>query len=163
MEEVQKFRPSYIFKNFILRYITRVADIFAACFVLISCMANSSSLKMEAIRSSETSVNFHRTTWRYIPEGRSLHNYRCENLKFNSYILFCFVSGKRKQVCLTGKDTKWLNCCIRKRVSRWHLTLWTIINTIWQADVQYFMLQHNWWIFLHDVQVCGVPLLKYCW
>jgi hypothetical protein len=35
--------------------------------------------------SSETSVDFQRTTWRYIPEGINLHNYRCENLK--SYIL----------------------------------------------------------------------------
>jgi hypothetical protein len=28
--------------------------------------------------------NFHGTTLRYIPEGRILHNQRCENLKFNT-------------------------------------------------------------------------------
>jgi hypothetical protein len=32
--------------------------------------------------SSETSVDFQRTTWRYSPENRTLHNHRCENLKF---------------------------------------------------------------------------------
>jgi hypothetical protein len=36
---------------------------------------------MEAICSSETSVLFQRTTRRYIPEARTLHNHRCETLK----------------------------------------------------------------------------------
>jgi hypothetical protein len=37
-------------------------------FTLVSCSAYSSTLKMEAICSSETSVDFQRTTLRYIPE-----------------------------------------------------------------------------------------------
>jgi hypothetical protein len=36
---------------------------------------------MEAICSSETSVDFQRTTRRYIPENSTLHNHGCENLK----------------------------------------------------------------------------------
>jgi hypothetical protein len=36
---------------------------------------------MEAIFSSETSVEIQRTTRRHIPEDDTLHNYRCENLK----------------------------------------------------------------------------------
>jgi hypothetical protein len=40
---------------------------------------------MEAICSSETSVDFQWTTWRYIPEDSIIHNHRCENLK--SYII----------------------------------------------------------------------------
>jgi hypothetical protein len=36
---------------------------------------------MEAIFSSETSVDIQRTTQRYIPEDRTLHNQRCENLE----------------------------------------------------------------------------------
>jgi hypothetical protein len=36
----------------------------------------------EAIFSSEMSVDFVRTTRRYITEDRVLHNHRCENLKF---------------------------------------------------------------------------------
>jgi hypothetical protein len=44
-----------------------------------------STLKMEAICSSETLVDFRLATRRYIPEDKILHNHRCEN--FKSYIL----------------------------------------------------------------------------
>jgi hypothetical protein len=44
----------------------------AACFMLVSCLTYSSTLKMDAICSSETCVEFHRTTRHYIPEGRTL-------------------------------------------------------------------------------------------
>jgi hypothetical protein len=37
---------------------------------------------MEATYSSETSVDNQRSTRRYIPEDGTLHNHRCENLKF---------------------------------------------------------------------------------
>jgi hypothetical protein len=40
---------------------------------------------MVAICSYETSVDSQWTTLRYIPEDGTLHNHRCENLKF--YIL----------------------------------------------------------------------------
>jgi hypothetical protein len=36
---------------------------------------------MEATYSSGTSVDFQRTTWRYISEDITFHNQRCENLK----------------------------------------------------------------------------------
>jgi hypothetical protein len=41
----------------------------------------SSTLKMEAICSFETSGETQRTTRRHIPEDDTLHNHRCENLK----------------------------------------------------------------------------------
>jgi hypothetical protein len=41
----------------------------------------SSTLKMEAICSSEASVGAQQTTRRHIPEDNTLHNHRCENLK----------------------------------------------------------------------------------
>jgi hypothetical protein len=47
-------------------------------------MVNKSIKKIEEKYSSETSVDFQQTTWRYIPEDRTLHNHRSENLK--SYI-----------------------------------------------------------------------------
>jgi hypothetical protein len=61
-------------------------------FTMASCLAYSSTLKMDATCSSETSVDFKRTTRRYIPEDRRpLHNHRCSNLK--SYIyLFMYPS-----------------------------------------------------------------------
>jgi hypothetical protein len=43
-----------------------------------------STLNMEAIYSSETSVDTQRTTRCYIPEDDTLHSHSCENLK--SYI-----------------------------------------------------------------------------
>jgi hypothetical protein len=58
----------------------------ATCFMLVYSLAYHSALQIEATCSSETSVNFQRTTRRYIPEGRTLYNHRCENL--NSYKAF---------------------------------------------------------------------------
>jgi hypothetical protein len=67
-----------------------IASIFRLClplaFKVDSYSAYSSILKMEVICSSETSVDFQRTTWLYIPEGRTLHNQGCANLK--SYMRF---------------------------------------------------------------------------
>jgi hypothetical protein len=45
-----------------------------------SSLADFSTLKMEAIRSSETSVKT-RPTQRHIPEDDILHSHLCENLK----------------------------------------------------------------------------------
>jgi hypothetical protein len=45
--------------------------------ILVSCLAYSSALKMEAASSSETSVDFQRTTWRYILEDRTPHQSYC--------------------------------------------------------------------------------------
>jgi hypothetical protein len=42
-------------------------------FTLVSCSAHSSTLKMETICSSETSVDFQQNTRRYIPEDRTLY------------------------------------------------------------------------------------------
>jgi hypothetical protein len=47
----------------------------------VASRAYFSTLKMEATCSSETSVNFQWITGRYMPQDRTLHNHRCENLK----------------------------------------------------------------------------------
>jgi hypothetical protein len=52
----------------------RNGALLATCFMNVSCLTYSSSLKMEAIRSSETSVEFKRATRRYIPEDRPLQH-----------------------------------------------------------------------------------------
>jgi hypothetical protein len=41
---------------------------------------SDSTLKMEAIYCYETSIDFQRTTWHYIPKDRTLHNHCCETL-----------------------------------------------------------------------------------
>jgi hypothetical protein len=50
-------------------------------FILVSCSVCSSTLKIEATNFSETSVDFQWATRCYIPEDRTPHNHRCENLK----------------------------------------------------------------------------------
>lgn len=45
----------------------------AACFLLVSCFAYSSILKMEAVRFPETSVDLHWITWHLDAEDRNLH------------------------------------------------------------------------------------------
>jgi hypothetical protein len=62
------------------RYIQRLV-LLATCFQADFCSAYCSTLKMEAICSSEMSVHFRRTTQRYIPEDSTLNNQRRKNLK----------------------------------------------------------------------------------
>jgi hypothetical protein len=47
--------------------------------------------EIEAILSSEESVDFQRTIRRYIPENRALHTQYCENLKSYKYLLKGYV------------------------------------------------------------------------
>jgi hypothetical protein len=59
------------------------------CFTLVSSSAYSLTLKMEAIYSSETSVDFQRTT---IPEDRTPHIHRRENLRLcDICFAFCYT------------------------------------------------------------------------
>jgi hypothetical protein len=46
-------------------------------FMLVYCTAYSLALKMEAIWCCETSFDFQRTTWRYMPENSTLNKTRC--------------------------------------------------------------------------------------
>jgi hypothetical protein len=46
---------------------------------------------MEAVYSSETSVDFHQKIWHYIPEDGKFHGHRCDNLKSD---LICTVRCK---------------------------------------------------------------------
>jgi hypothetical protein len=46
-----------------------------SCFMLVTCLAYSPTLKIEATCSSETSVEFKRHTRRYIPEDIT-HNFQ---------------------------------------------------------------------------------------
>jgi hypothetical protein len=68
------------------------------CFELVSCLAYSFSMKMEATCSSVTSVDFQWTTRYDISEDRTLHNHCCENLK--SYTVIHYGEVYLSQ-CLT--------------------------------------------------------------
>jgi hypothetical protein len=62
----------------------------ATCFTPVSCVACSSTLKVEGTFSSGTSADFQLTGRRYKPEDRNLHNHRCENLKSYDIRIYCF-------------------------------------------------------------------------
>jgi hypothetical protein len=53
------------------RRLSKSQALLATFFTLISCLACSSTLKVEAIYFSETSLDFRRITRRYIPEDRT--------------------------------------------------------------------------------------------
>jgi hypothetical protein len=54
--------------------------------MLVSCSAYSSTLKMEAIRSSETLDDFQQTTWRYILEqALATYGTRAKRGTWNSF------------------------------------------------------------------------------
>jgi hypothetical protein len=69
-EEYYIFRHSLFYNNFDRR--------FRGTYFLHH---QSDDLMMEAVSTSETSVNFNVTTRRYIPEGSKLHTRRRKNLK----------------------------------------------------------------------------------
>jgi hypothetical protein len=60
-------------------------------FMLVSYLAYSLTLKMEATSSSEMWADFQQqTTWRYIPEDKTLHNHCCENLESYKTAAICY-------------------------------------------------------------------------
>jgi hypothetical protein len=91
----------------------------------VSCSAYFSALKMEAICFSETSIDFQRTTRRYITEESTLRNYRCENLK--SY---------KKPSCLGYSSTMEMEVTCSSEGGTSHqghnqsiFTLWRVLST----------------------------------
>jgi hypothetical protein len=69
-------------------------------FILVCCLAYSSTPKKEMTRFSETSLRLRWTKRHYIPEDTALSNHRCENLKFYLYFSLylpsiCFVQSSK--------------------------------------------------------------------
>jgi hypothetical protein len=69
----------------------------ASVFTLVSCSAYSSTFKMEAVCSPETSIDFQRTTRLYIPEDSTLHIHCGDNLK--SYMFLRIRQYDALSVC----------------------------------------------------------------
>jgi hypothetical protein len=92
-------------------------------------------MQMEATCSSETSVDFRQTTQRYIPEGRSLHNHHCENLKSYRgkfyFYLFRLCSADRISVGrLDGKSVR----LFRLSGSTICATFQNNLSVVWERD-----------------------------
>jgi hypothetical protein len=88
---------------------------------------------MEAICIFETSVNFQRTTWRYIPEDITLHNHRCDDLK--SYVI---------SICLHKKYCRTWHTCHKIYI---YICMFILMNlntyviTFHVADIPSFRLR----------------------
>jgi hypothetical protein len=78
--------------------------------MLVSFLAYSSTLKMEATCSSETSIDFQKITLRFVSEGSTLHNHRWENLKFYmNIIMFAEVEMCSLSICPHVTIREWWN------------------------------------------------------
>jgi hypothetical protein len=81
-------------------------------FTLIFFLAYSSTLKMEAICSSEISVGFKCTTRGYIPEDSTLQNHCSENVKSYEWILFWIVLIWWPALVWAGSNLRFLQQCL---------------------------------------------------
>jgi hypothetical protein len=70
----------------------------SATCLLAASLNYSTTLTMEAIRSSETSGTTQRTTRRHIPEEDTLQNHRCENLKSYTVLYVAFKCKLLREV-----------------------------------------------------------------
>jgi hypothetical protein len=98
----------------------------ATCVMLVSCLAYSFTLNLGATCSSGMSADFQWTTWCYIPEDRSFHAHRSENvesyrdgeclfltpthlLQVRSFRIMChyiLIKGKNKKHVVHGNNVK---------------------------------------------------------
>jgi hypothetical protein len=63
-------------------------SLLATYFMLVSCLAYSSTPRMEGICYCETSAGYQQNTLHYIPEDGTVHNHHSDNLK--SYMAMKF-------------------------------------------------------------------------
>jgi hypothetical protein len=90
-------------------------------FILVSCLTNSSTLKMEVIYSSEMSVDFHQTTQCYIPVDSSLQ----VHLQFRlpcSATPSCYSQKSKLEITLI---------LMALQISSWKLFHWEISLSTW--------------------------------
>jgi hypothetical protein len=71
------------------------------CFMVVSLLTNSSTLKMEQTLSSEASVDFRRIRRHYIPDDRSLYSNTCQlvTTRFTSSFKLCLASSAHRIHC----------------------------------------------------------------
>jgi hypothetical protein len=117
-------------------------------FMLVSCLAHSSTLKIEATCSSETPVDFERTTWRYIPQDRTLA------LRFSHIHSFINTIHADAQVYIvaTRADACAVSHVLCKRGLRQIFSVFTCARTI------LYMKSKIFWVVLPEC-IKGVTVL----
>jgi hypothetical protein len=108
----------------------RSRALLATCFMLASCLAYSSILKMEVICSSETSVAFQWTARRYIPEDRSLHSDYSHRL---CRTLSTKLEYKQKRWRQTNKHINLLDNQMQLQ-TRWNVIYFFICLVTWTSS-----------------------------
>jgi hypothetical protein len=73
---------------------------------LVSPSAYSSTLKMEVICSSETSVDCKQATWRYVPEDSTLHSPGNLYSNIATCILFFFLIRRLLTFAMPSRDLR---------------------------------------------------------
>jgi hypothetical protein len=84
--------------------------------ILIGSTAYSSILKMEAVGSSETSVNYLQTIWRHITEGKVIFLLNIIEMKFTHEYSHCVRTGDRICLAVTRMALFVLWLCVLRRV-----------------------------------------------
>jgi hypothetical protein len=84
--EAGRVHPSGAENNDALTYTILHQDVTFGRFQVQQTVLPLIALMMEAVRTSETSVNSHQSTLLYNPEDSHLHSHRRENL--NSYLFY---------------------------------------------------------------------------
>jgi hypothetical protein len=114
-------------------------------------LAYSLTLKMEATCSSETSVDFQRTTGHYIPKDRTLHNPCCEKLKsYNRHVhITTYGLHSVRNICgFVTFSCQETNDTIHIWLSTWFYTNFNLFCNCGVSEYPYFCLcQH-----VHELQ-----------
>jgi hypothetical protein len=74
-----------------------------AYFLLIDSLASSTTLKLEAVGSSETSVNFFQSTLRHILRSNNLHSHHHKKFKSCLFIRIWSYTETSKYFCRTSE------------------------------------------------------------
>lgn len=93
---------------------------------------------MEAVCSSEASVDFQRTTLRYIPDDGTVHNHRCEDLQSNKTALHYVQTFRRAAIvsCPTWIGSLNPNCSTQAE----HCLLLCILCSVARVQAKPFVL-----------------------
>jgi hypothetical protein len=90
----------------------------AACFLLVTCMAYFSTLRMEIERSPETMVKFNRTACRYIPDESSVRKCSLKTQKRRW--------EHNNQVLWIGGEWRWLKI-VSNGSGLWYYGSWIFV------------------------------------
>jgi hypothetical protein len=96
-------------------------------------------------RSSETSGDLQRTTWRYISEDSTLHTHRCENLKSLKekkfkLDIFCIYLTRKNDFGVNSRNRIW-------RIIRQRETSWICESMYPRPSV---VEGENWYVFFYS-------------